>query len=99
MADYTPIKKRQLNGGTQKIYRFPNGYGASVVRHEFSYGSHRGLSELAVIKFDGPEWMDFKLNYETPITSDVLGYLSEADVADTLKQIQALKEQANEAEL
>lgn len=96
MTDYTPIKDRQMNGGIQKIYRFPNGYGASVVRHQFSYGADRGLWELGVIKFNGPEWSDFKLNYDTHITSDVLGHLSETDVIDMLKQIEALKEKVNE---
>jgi len=52
-----------------KKYSFSNGYGASVVRNEMSYGHEGGYFELAVIKDD-------KLCYDTPITSDVIGWLT-----------------------
>ena len=35
----------------QWIYRFPNGFGASVVRGAYTYGEAPGLYELAVIEF------------------------------------------------
>ena len=73
------------NGGTQTVYRFDNGYGASIVNHGFSYGT-----EMAVIKFTGPDIKDFDLCYSTPITSDVLGHLDPADVEMYLKRIEAL---------
>lgn len=76
--------------GTQKIVRFPNTYGASIVRTNFSYGGDRGLFELAVIKFNSASRDDWNINYDTPITNDVLGYLSEEDVERTLKLIEAL---------
>lgn len=85
-----------LGNGTQILYRFPhNNYGASVVKHSFSYGGDQGLWELAVLKFDDdgsedPEQWRFKLNYETPITDDVIGHLTEADVEAILVQIEAL---------
>lgn len=79
---------RELNGGVQKLYRYKNNYGASVVRHPFSYGNEEGLWELAVIKWnDDDTW---KLCYDTPITNDVLGYLTENDVKRHLKQIKKL---------
>ena len=28
---YTPMLEREANGGVQKIYKFDNGYGASVI--------------------------------------------------------------------
>ena len=80
---------RALNGGTQVVYKFDNGYGASVVRHNFSYGSDKGLFELAVLKFI-PDTDNFDLDYNTPITDDVLGSLTEQDVLDTLAQIEEL---------
>lgn len=73
--------------GTQHIFQFPNGYGASVVRFKWSYGGHRSLWELAVIKFRGDDW---DINYQTPITDDVIGYLSEDRVAELLNDIAAL---------
>lgn len=74
-------------GGQQIIMRFPNGYGASIVRGPFTYGGNEGKFELAVIKFAGKGW---SLDYDTPITDDVLGYLSPEEVLNTLSEIQAL---------
>ena len=75
---------------TQRIYRFPNGYGASVVMGPYTYGGSKGLWELAVIRFFGSGPDDFNLVYETPITDDVLGYLTEAEVDNYLKRIENL---------
>ncbi len=78
---------RMSNGGVQKLYKFPNGYGASVVRHSFSYGGDEGPWELAVIRYNGDH---FDIDYGTPITDDVLGYLSEEGVDTILDKIAAL---------
>lgn len=75
-----------INGGVQRIYRFPNGYGASIVEHAFSYGT-----ELAVVKFHGDGAHDFHLCYDTGITDDVLGHLTETEVQHTLNQIKELQ--------
>ena len=64
--------------------KFDNGYGASVVKHEFSYGGKDGLYELAVLDKDG------NLTYDTPITDDVIGYLRPEDVTDVMEKIQKL---------
>ena len=71
-------------GGVQAIERFENGYGASIVCTPYTYGGKEGLYELAVIGKDG------HITYETPITNDVKGYLSEQDVTDVLIKIQQL---------
>ena len=63
---------------------FENGYGASVVRHEYSYGGKDGLYELAVLNSDG------ELCYDTPVTNDVIGYLRDIDVTDVMTKIQQL---------
>jgi hypothetical protein len=64
--------------------QFANGYGASVIIGDHSYGGSDGLYELAVLDKDG------SLTYDTPITSDVLGYLTPKDVTSLLQQIAAL---------
>lgn len=74
-------------GGTQKIFKFKNLYGASVVQFPYSYGGLDGLWELAVIKFSGE---DYEIDYTTYITDDVIGYLSETDVDDLLTKIELL---------
>lgn len=82
--------ERPLNGGTQVVHRFDNNYGASVINHSFSYGHERGLFELAVLKFDGDGVGDYHLDYDTPITDDVIGHLTEEDVQLYLTRIEAL---------
>lgn len=74
--------------GEQRIYKFANGYGASVVRFFGSYGVEHHKLELAVLVFEGDSW---KLTYETPITNDVIGHLSPDEVNATLTQIEALE--------
>lgn len=81
-------------GGEQRLYRFDNGYGASVVRHRFSYGGSAGLWELAVLTFKGEGVEDFDLTYDTPITDDVLGHLTESEVEEKLADIEALPERS-----
>jgi hypothetical protein len=73
--------------GIQYLAFYPNGYGASIVQHPYSYGNSSGLWELAVIKGTEGEW---NICYETPITNDVLGHLSENEVDEILTQIEAL---------
>ena len=63
---------------------FDNGYGVSVVRGPHSYGGQRGLYELAVLDSDG------FITYETPITSDVIGFLKPEDVTKYMIEIQQL---------
>lgn len=80
--------ERPLYDGTQKLYRFMNNdYGASVVNHSCSYGGSQGLWELAVIKWSGDS---YDITYDTPITDDVLGYLSNEEVVENLMKIKEL---------
>lgn len=79
------IADRQKHGGIQKIYKFENGRGASVVRHQYSYGGEKGLYELAVLDDNG------KLDYTTPITNDVIGWLTWEEVIELLRKIKGLE--------
>jgi hypothetical protein len=69
----------------QLVFRFPNGYGASVIND--GYGKANESFELAVIKFTGN---DFKLVYDTPVTGDVLGWLKVPELFAKLSEIEAL---------
>ena len=66
--------------------------GVSVVRFKINgrYGSYTNTEnqwELAVIFGDENEW---DLTYNTPITNDVMGYLSSKEVTDIMKKVQEL---------
>lgn len=88
-----PTETRSLNGGTQRLYRFDNNFGASVVQHFGSYGNGEGLWELAVLDYRGKRW---ELTYDTPITDDVVGWLDEDAVQALLVRIRALDSEGNE---
>jgi hypothetical protein len=83
-------RKEHALGGRHIIVRFPNQFGASIVQFSGSYGGEDGLWELAVIKYasEGPD--DWGLCYTTPITADVLGWLTEEQVLETCHRIAAL---------
>ena len=86
---HEPYDARPLDSGAvQKLYRFANNYGASVVKGEHTYGGEEGLWELAVIVFDTSG--GFNLCYTTPITSDVEGHLTDDAVEVLLDRIEAL---------
>lgn len=68
--------------GIQVIIRFRNGYGASVINCDMSKGV-----ELAVVKFFGPHEDDWDLCYDTPVTSDVIPYLTPESLAQALQEI------------
>lgn len=71
----------------QKLYRFPNGAGASVVRGEYTYGGEEGLWELGVIWFE--EGGNYKLIYprDVCLEGDVVGWLTDEQVDEKLVQI------------
>ena len=70
-------------GGIQKVYMFPNGYGASVIQHKGSYGYEKGLWEVAVLH-------EGELCYDSEITNDVIGYLNDPEVDNILRRIKLL---------
>jgi hypothetical protein len=63
------------------LFNFNNGYGASVIKADYSYGGSSGLWELAILDIGG------NITYETPITNNVLGYLTDDKVKETLNKI------------
>jgi len=63
---------------------FNNGYGVSVIQTPYSYGNKQGEYELAVLNSEG------EITYETPITGDVIGWLSPEEVTYYMFKIQSL---------
>lgn len=83
---------KPLHGGVQILFRFENGKGLSVVRHEYSYGGTAGLWEAAPIEFDGEGWKAwcfiaqrdglFGFDYD-----NVNGYLQPADIDEMIGMV------------
>jgi hypothetical protein len=70
-------------GGIRAVHTFPNGFGVSVINASFSYGGDKGLFEMAILFKD-------RLTYDTPLTDDVLGNLTEEEVSEYLAKVEAL---------
>jgi len=81
--DNLTFKSAGFGRSIQAIIMFENGYGISVVQGDHTYGGSIGLYEIAVLDKEG-------LNYDTPITNDVIGYLTEPEVSDYMIKIQKL---------
>ena len=75
------IQEQNDLGYPQTIYKFPNGYGASVIKFNYVYF---GI-EIAVLRFD--ENGNWDIDYSTPITNDVIGGLNEESRDSVLQQI------------
>lgn len=83
--------EREDINGIGYVFKFDNGRGASVIKNDFSYGCSEDKWELAVLLFDDEDSPDeYKLDYDTPITDDVLGWLDDAEVRNILEEIQKL---------
>ena len=78
------FKPHAMGEGIHSKLSFDNGYGVSVVSHSYSYGGRDGLYEIAVLDSDD------NLTYDTSVTNDVIGYLTEEDVSNVMKQVQEL---------
>lgn len=78
LVSYTP----RMDGAQWK-FSFDNGYGASVITGDIAYCNEGGPYELAVLEHG-------ELCYDTPITDDVIGYLTSNEVYDLLDRIERL---------
>ena len=70
----------------QKIYTFPNGYGASVIKGPYTYGGPK-LWEIAPWESDSKEFIGRSL---FDWDDDVKGYLQDPDVHSILGKISRL---------
>ena len=82
---FEPLDSEFLVGKACRI-QFDNGWGASVVCHNYSYGGRDGLYEVGVLASTG------ELHYINPVADgDVIGYLTEENVSEVLIRIQELE--------
>ncbi len=79
------IRKGKQYDGIQYVFKFPNDYGASVIKTRYSYGSEQDLWEMALIFFN--EDGSFDLTYERDFDDDVKGYLTDDEVVELLEKI------------
>ncbi len=101
---YEPValKQRLFNTkNVQKIYRFLNDYGASVIKEEigrFNYDSYNDLDtfKLAVLRFLSADNDDFEIIYDSGINVANLRYLTAEQVEETLAKIKELEELNND---
>lgn len=91
--------------GIHYIFRFPNNYGASVVKQYGCYGYENDKWELAAILFDNDDNDIEESSDTTTLTNDwmivyprsifqnrtPLGYLTDKQVYNILKDIKSLK--------
>ena len=85
LAKYAEYEKpHPLGLGDALQYEFPNGYGISIIRHEYSYGASEGLWEAALLKDDTISYRDDIFD------NSVEGYLSPEDIKERIEQIMAL---------
>ena len=70
-------------GGFVYEFKFDNNYGASVVKHDCSYGNVDDLFELAVL-YNG------QITYNEDLTQDVIGWLTQDEVIGHLEYIKNL---------
>ncbi len=82
--EFKPHAIAGMGFDTQAKLDFDNGYGISVITGHAAYGDGDAHYEVAVSKGD-------HLCYDTPITEDVIGHQTAADVDVIMKQIQELK--------
>ena len=79
--DDLEFKKHVIdNDGKHAIMKFDNKYGISVVRLKGSFG-YPLLWEIAVL-------YEEDITYNTDITDDVIGHLTELEVTDVMRLIQ-----------
>jgi hypothetical protein len=91
---FEPVEVRPFERieGVQKIYRFRNATGASVIKGTHTYGGEDGLWEIAPIYFVGHSNYEFELFYPEEVCpdGDVIGWCDDLDVEEKLRTLNNL---------
>lgn len=69
MSEFEPFKTSPHERGSRRLYRFDNGYGASVIP---DWPLHEGEVEVAVVKWYGDGAWEFDVITKTPAIFGVL---------------------------
>ncbi|WP_219505183.1 hypothetical protein [Nonomuraea ceibae] len=88
LADpFRPVLASATDGRVHHVYRFANGYGASIVR-----ATDRSGVELAVVTWESTASADndYHVTDQPPITNDVVARLTPKELTDLLVHIHAL---------
>lgn len=71
--------------GVQRIYRFPSGYGLSLVNTPILH-SYPFAWEAAVLKDVSPNGGRFELTYDTELTDDVEVFMSDEEANEFIER-------------
>jgi len=77
--------------GVQKLYRFHNLRGASVIRGQYSYGGEQGLWEIMPVRFHSEEITDFELDYLGSVYEWPKGWLNDEQLNEELEYLANLE--------
>jgi hypothetical protein len=78
------MKPHPTVNGRHGVVQFTNGWGASIVTGEWSYSAPGKPWEIAVIDADG------EIRYDSGLTFDVFGFLTDDEATKVLADIEAL---------
>lgn len=90
--------------GDQRIYRFPNGFGASLIKicvvHAnknevmpytgLHHETDEPLWELSVVYFNSDDDADYAITFETPVSDDVIQCVTDSRAELILRRIKEL---------
>ncbi len=83
------VNRKYLDGGIQVRFLCENGWGASVIRHQYSYGGDVGLFEMATTDDEGSVVDDGIFG-----EAEVQGWLTPENVVEYLHEIANLPPRA-----
>ena len=86
--EFEEHKARSAGFRTHAVMLFENGYGVSVITGGSARADDEGPYELAVLRHEGDK--RYCLCYDTPITDDVVGYLTVDGVTELMRRVQEL---------
>lgn len=78
------FEPHSIGKGQHAVLEFDNGYGVSVLLGDLFYSNGVDTYEVAVLAND-------YICYDTPITDDVVGYITEDEVTEIMEKLQSYK--------